>query len=713
MDEEYTQSDISKEVERLMDEEGFEFGEAVKEAMAQGYKNGGLMIAIKNLAQGGMTYGDKTYHQYHDQYVPPDTEAVEYAYGGGVGSMMQPKRGLVNEPGGYAGRTLGDILEHGYFMRDERLAGPDDGSYDIGNIIERFSKGIELPEEMSDEDRGDVSSVEEIFERDTPLTEGIFGLSEGFTLSPITLLRRYLANKELENKVDYADGGRVGLFMGGSPLTGEALAIYNSMNAYGYTDQEIADRLSGLNLYDPNTPTPPPPPSTTPPSNTRPEDGGNGGGQIRPEDKTTRDTLIDMGIKAADDDKGSLMLDEIISKTTPGLEIPDRNRGMEDNEDFIDRGNPLNDSRVVSEEMGLVGGIPDRNRGQITSTPTGGITTIGGPNMRDIAGPSTTVDESISIKDLSKPSNIGDFEITGAPDLTNQTGIISDLSNIGIAKNPDVEDPFDGKYSPSFEEKKTAEGILAGLLDKAANFGLSDLKTMGTNFSINKALQTLGFANIPSFLGTKAITLGIDYFKNKQVQKEIEKQAAATQNRKETREIQARIDAAEKKRQEDIVKQAATAAAQKAAREGKAYDYSGRSNKQGTHTSTISKEKAQDNQDRGRGNTGSTKSSSKSSGRSQSSRGGGADMGGGGRNSSDRGGGFGGLGFSDIRLKDNIELVGKSKSDINIYNFTYLNDPTVYQGVMAHEVPWASVKHNSGYLMVDYNKVDVDFKSIR
>jgi hypothetical protein len=68
------------------------------------------------------------------------------------------------------------------------------------------------------------------------------------------------------------------------------------------------------------------------------------------------------------------------------------------------------------------------------------------------------------------------------------------------------------------------------------------------------------------------------------------------------------------------------------------------------------------------------------------------------------------LGFSDIRLKDNIELVGKSPSDINIYNFTYLNDSTVYQGVMAQEVPWASVKHDNGYLMVDYNKVDVDFK---
>lgn len=84
----------------------------------------------------------------------------------------------------------------------------------------------------------------------------------------------------------------------------------------------------------------------------------------------------------------------------------------------------------------------------------------------------------------------------------------------------------------------------------------------------------------------------------------------------------------------------------------------------------------------------------------------------GGKNSSDPGGGFGGLGFSDIRLKDNIELVGKSKSDINIYNFTYLNDPTVYQGVMAHEVPWASVKHSNGYMMVDYSQIDVEFKKI-
>ena len=72
--------------------------------------------------------------------------------------------------------------------------------------------------------------------------------------------------------------------------------------------------------------------------------------------------------------------------------------------------------------------------------------------------------------------------------------------------------------------------------------------------------------------------------------------------------------------------------------------------------------------------------------------------------------GLGGLGFSDVRLKENIELIGKSPSNINIYKFNYKNNPTTYQGAMAHEVPWASVKHSNGYMMVDYNLLDVDFK---
>jgi hypothetical protein len=53
--------------------------------------DGGLMIAIENFNRGGMA-GGKTYHQYHDQFVPPDSESMMYANGGGVGSMMQPKK---------------------------------------------------------------------------------------------------------------------------------------------------------------------------------------------------------------------------------------------------------------------------------------------------------------------------------------------------------------------------------------------------------------------------------------------------------------------------------------------------------------------------------------------------------------------------------------------------------------------------------------------
>jgi hypothetical protein len=50
-------------------------------------------------------------------------------------------------------------------------------------------------------------------------------------------------------KFGLASGGRVGLFMGGDPLTGQALSIYNSMKSYDFTDQQIADALSEQGLY--------------------------------------------------------------------------------------------------------------------------------------------------------------------------------------------------------------------------------------------------------------------------------------------------------------------------------------------------------------------------------------------------------------------------------------------------------------------------------
>jgi len=74
---------------------------------------------------------------------------------------------------------------------------------------------------------------------------------------------------------------------------------------------------------------------------------------------------------------------------------------------------------------------------------------------------------------------------------------------------------------------------------------------------------------------------------------------------------------------------------------------------------------------------------------------------------------------SDIRLKDNIKRLGKSKSGINVYSFSYKSDPErkQYIGVMAQEllykVPEAVTQNNEGYYAVDYSRIDVDFQEVK
>ena len=82
--------------------------------------------------------------------------------------------------------------------------------------------------------------------------------------------------KFIRSNYGLKEGGRVGLFMGGSPLDGQALAIYNSMNAYGFDDQAIADALAAQGLYTaPGSSTP----ETTTPNiiNQQLQTGGGGG----------------------------------------------------------------------------------------------------------------------------------------------------------------------------------------------------------------------------------------------------------------------------------------------------------------------------------------------------------------------------------------------------------------------------------------------------
>ena len=68
--------------------------------------------------------------------------------------------------------------------------------------------------------------------------------------------------------------------------------------------------------------------------------------------------------------------------------------------------------------------------------------------------------------------------------------------------------------------------------------------------------------------------------------------------------------------------------------------------------------------------------------------------------------------LSDVRAKENISLIGKSPSGLNIYKFKYINGDNYYQGVMAQEVPHASTLGEDGFYKVDYSKVDVEFKKI-
>ena len=88
----------------------------------------------------------------------------------------------------------------------------------------------------------------------------------------------------LDQALDKADGGAIGIevlftekkprknfFMGGPALEGEALSVYNSMSAYGFSDQEIANALQERGLYTPGG-------VTTPVINQAPNIINQGGG---------------------------------------------------------------------------------------------------------------------------------------------------------------------------------------------------------------------------------------------------------------------------------------------------------------------------------------------------------------------------------------------------------------------------------------------------
>ena len=71
--------------------------------------------------------------------------------------------------------------------------------------------------------------------------------------------------------------------------------------------------------------------------------------------------------------------------------------------------------------------------------------------------------------------------------------------------------------------------------------------------------------------------------------------------------------------------------------------------------------------------------------------------------------------FSDRRLKKNIKSIGVSDSGLKIYSFEYIDKNLgdgIFQGVMSDEIPQEAVIPFDGYDLVDYSRIDVEFKKI-
>ena len=146
------------------------------------------------------------------------------------------------------------------------------------------------------------------------------------------------------------------------------------------------------------------------------------------------------------------------------------------------------------------------------------------------------------MKIVSKPSNIEDYAITGAPELANQTGILDAPPSISMAQDPNVEDPFGGKYTPSTGiEKEVVEGILAGLVDKVQGYDIKDALKPENLTTALVGSQIAKLLGVPGAVGSYALNT----LKNQSDARKEKKAIAAEKCKKEAEAAQARADKVE------------------------------------------------------------------------------------------------------------------------------------------------------------------------
>jgi hypothetical protein len=533
----------------------------------------------------------------------------------------------------------------------------------------------------------EVYTVEDIFERDTPLSEGILGLSEGPTLSPITMLRRYMAEKELkkqkenaeetldELEMSFADGGMAGdktyhqvrdQFM---PMDSESMG-YAYGGGVGSMMQPRMNFAGGGGDFI----------------------GLNPNGPITIEDLTETDNNGNFLISAAEalpDQTGTI-------NSAPSI----TNRGLRTIEGSLIDGDDPSSRYAVQQDFPTSQSLPSSAAIAAALGSTGSNQLEG---YQDLIMNPDGVPNALQNLERFQDNRFSDLEFQEGFNFKDAPNEVSNLSELYQNRNF-MDNPRTGFFDKNIMSKGNPDASLVNKIKQGSNGIMDFISKIPTPLNLVRNIMNPD-PNAPSY---KTYSPNIDYSKlnttnlNDFYDSNPESETYGT----------TRFDRAKKgsfgsfrtladyfNRNKSIVDTGKKAAADKKAQDAiKAAE---------ARQAVLDARQAAADRSRQSYNPGNIGGGSYRSDRDNSRDGG---YGGSSKRSADNRSSD--LGFSDIRLKDNIELVGKSPSDINIYNFTYLNDPKVYQGVMAQEVPWASVKHDSGYLMVDYNKVDVDFKSV-
>ena len=254
------------------------------------------------------------------------------------------------------------------------------------------------------------------------------------------------------------DGGRAGFFMGGPALEGEALSIYNSMSAYGNTDQQIADKLQSLGMYTPpgSTPDPTPDPGQTMGYKGRSDDNPYAGQVVDQTDYSFNKKNYAPGEKLE------------INPAAVGMSFYDAEpKTQNKDKGFI--------GRTIDSFMGAA--VPGKQLSQFTSPGTGDI--LKGPaelgfmsqNIEGIPG-NLTREDLRSMYDnynkfLGRPSNFVDARVKGTAG-----NLINTIPYIGTIKKG-AEALFGPQGDKSLQSKYTVDGAGFGSTGGRDEFGLA------------------------------------------------------------------------------------------------------------------------------------------------------------------------------------------------------------------------------------------------